>query len=75
MSRVPKNVLDLPMEQRALMALKEAVRKAVAERRKLGLSVYIWRDGKVVDVSRPKSRSRAPRASSSRTSRSGGTSR
>ena len=52
MSRVPVNVLTLPMEQRALMALRSAVRKAIAERRKLGLPIYIWSNGRVVDISR-----------------------
>jgi hypothetical protein len=51
MSSVPRNVLDLPLEQRALMALKEAVKKAIAERRRLGLPVYVWSDGRVVDIS------------------------
>lgn len=46
----PVNVLDLPMEERALMALKAAVEKVIEERVREGLPLYIWRDGKVVAV-------------------------
>lgn len=51
MSSIPPKVLDLPLEQRALMALKGAVKKAIAERRRLGLPVYVWSHGRVVDIS------------------------
>ena len=33
------------------MAMKEAVREALTERARLGLPSYIWRDGKVVELS------------------------
>ena len=32
------------------MALKAAVEKVIAEHAKNGLPIYIWRDGKVVEV-------------------------
>jgi hypothetical protein len=56
MSRVPQKVLDLPLEQRALLALKEGVRKAIAERRRLGLPVYVWSGGRVTDISSRRNR-------------------
>jgi len=49
MSSLPKNVRDLPLERRALLALKAAVKKkAITERTREGLPVYIWSGGKVV---------------------------
>ena len=47
----PMNILDLPLEERALMALKEAVDEVIEDRIRMGLPLYIWRDGKVVAVS------------------------
>ena len=46
----PINVLDLPLEERALMALQAAVEKVIEEHIREGLPLYIWRDGKVVAV-------------------------
>ena len=51
MSKPPKSVLRLPLEKRAEIAIKAAVAKAVDEQMRLGLPVYIWRDGRVVDLS------------------------
>ena len=51
MRKPPGNVLDLPLEQRAEMALKAAVEKAIAERARQGLPIYIWREGRVVELS------------------------
>lgn len=51
MSSLPRKFLDLPLEQRALMALKDGVKKAIAERRRLGLPVYVWSGGRVADIS------------------------
>lgn len=50
MTKPPANVLDLPLEVRGLMALKAAVEKVVVEHAQRGLPIYIWRDGKVVEV-------------------------
>ncbi|HMD86355.1 MAG TPA: hypothetical protein VKO18_16830 [Terriglobia bacterium] len=47
----PENLADLPLEKRALLALRAAVKKAIAERIREGLPVYIWSDGRVVDIS------------------------
>lgn len=42
--------LDLPLEQRALLALRSAVRKAIAERKRAGLPSYVWAKGKVAEI-------------------------
>ena len=48
MSKPSKAVLRLPLHKRAEIALKIAVAKAIDEHARLGLPVYIWRDGRVV---------------------------
>lgn len=50
MTKPPANVLSLPLEQRAEMALKAAVEEVIVEHARKGLPIYIWRDGKVVVV-------------------------
>ena len=47
----PKTFSNLPLEVRAEMALKAAVEKVIVEHARQGLPIYIWRDGKVVNVS------------------------
>ena len=61
MKRTAKNIADLPLEERALMALRAAARKAIAEDRKLGLPVYIWRNGRVEELPAPPPRTRKKR--------------
>ena len=51
MTKPPENVLKLPLEQRAEMALKAAVEKVIVEHARQGLPIYIWREGKVVEMS------------------------
>jgi len=51
MSRPSKQVLRLPLEKRAEIAFKAAVAKAIHEHTRLGLPIYIGRDGKVVELS------------------------
>jgi len=51
MTKPPANVLDLPLEERAEMALKAAVEKVILESAREGLPIYVWRDGGVVEVS------------------------
>jgi hypothetical protein len=58
-----KELLELPLEERAILALRAAVRKAIAERKRAGLPVYIWSKGKVVELG-----SRRPARSTARTS-------
>jgi hypothetical protein len=50
MIKEPPNVLELPMPERGLMALKVAVKKAIAEHARQELPIYVWRDGKVVEI-------------------------
>jgi len=50
MSKPSKAILQLPLEKRAEIAFKRAVAKAIDEHARLGLPVYIWRDGKVVEL-------------------------
>ena len=50
MTTPPANVLDLPLEERAEMALKAAVEKVIVEHARRGLPIYIWRDGEVVAI-------------------------
>ena len=45
------NLHDLPLAERGLMALKEAVAEMIEDHIRKGLPIYIWRDGKVVEVS------------------------
>jgi hypothetical protein len=51
MSKPSKDVLRLPLEKRAEIAFKVAVAKAIDEHARLGLPIYIWREGKVVELS------------------------
>jgi hypothetical protein len=61
MKRTAKKIADLPLEQRALLALRAAARKAIAEDRKLGLPVYVWRNGRVEELPAPPPRTRKKR--------------
>lgn len=51
MSKPSQDVMRLPIEQRAEIAFKAAVAKAINEHARLGLPVYIWRNKKVVKLS------------------------
>jgi hypothetical protein len=51
MKKPPANVLELPLIERAEMALNAAVEKVWGDHAREGLPIYIWRDGKVVEVS------------------------
>jgi hypothetical protein len=59
MIKPPGNVLELPLEQRAEMALKGAVEKVIVEHSRQGLPIYIWRDDKVVEMSLEELRQRS----------------
>jgi hypothetical protein len=41
---------DVPLDVRAEMALKEAVAEAIAEHKRMGRSIAVWQDGKVVKI-------------------------
>ena len=51
LTKPPTNILELPLAERAEMALKAAVEKVVESHVREGRPLYIWRDGKVVEVS------------------------
>jgi hypothetical protein len=51
MIKPPDNVLELPIEERATMALQAAAEGVVIEHARLGLPIYIWKDDKVTEVS------------------------
>jgi hypothetical protein len=46
----PPNVLELPLLERATMALEAAIENVIEEHIREGLPLYIWRDGRVVAV-------------------------
>jgi hypothetical protein len=46
----PLAVLELPLLERAAMAMKAAIENVIEEHVREGLPLYIWRDGKVVAV-------------------------
>jgi hypothetical protein len=50
LTKPPANILELPLGERAEMALKAAVEKVVEAHVREGRPLYIWRDGKVVEV-------------------------
>ncbi|MGC1483081.1 MAG: hypothetical protein WA789_04745 [Candidatus Acidiferrum sp.] len=45
-----QNVFELPLLERAEMAMKAAMERVIEEHIREGLPLYIWRDGKVVAV-------------------------
>jgi hypothetical protein len=49
-NKVREDVRDLPLKVKAEMALKEAVAEAIAEHKRRGNPIAIWRDGKVVVI-------------------------
>lgn len=57
MKRTHHSLLRLPMEKRAELALREAVKDVITEHARLGLPLYIGRNGKVVKLSPRKVRS------------------
>jgi hypothetical protein len=50
MKKPPANVLELPLQERALMALEAAVEKVWEEHARDGLPIYVLRDGTIVEV-------------------------
>jgi hypothetical protein len=55
-TRTPKGLLGLPLQKRAELALHKAVRGVIREHARLGLPIYIGRNGKVVKLSPSKVR-------------------
>ncbi len=50
MSTKKKELSDIPLEIRAEEAMKKAVAKAIADHKRTGDPIVIWRDGKVVKI-------------------------
>jgi len=50
MLKPPSDVFELPILERAAMAMKAAVEKVIEEHARQGLPLYIWCEGKVVAV-------------------------
>jgi phage shock protein A len=46
-SQAPRGLL----REEALQALREAVADVIAEHKRLGMPLIVWRDGKVVEIS------------------------
>ncbi len=51
MTKPLANVLELPILERAQVALEEAVRKLQIDRAHRGLPIHVWQDGKIVEIS------------------------
>lgn len=51
MNKPSRDVMRLPIEERAQIAFKAAVAKAIREHARLGLPIYIWRNQRVVKLS------------------------
>jgi hypothetical protein len=47
----PEELARMSWHERATRALEEAVVGVIAEHKRLGLSLVVWRDGKVVHIS------------------------
>jgi hypothetical protein len=45
-----ESLKDVPLDVRAEMALKEAVAEAIAEHKRMGQPIVVWRDGQVTKV-------------------------
>lgn len=56
----PPNVLELPMEIRVEMAMKAAVERLIEEHAREGRSIFIWQDGKVVEITAEELRADLP---------------
>jgi len=48
--KIKEDVRDLPLKVKAERALKEAVAEALAEHKRQGNPIAVWRDGKVVRI-------------------------
>jgi hypothetical protein len=46
--KMKKDVRNLPLQVKAEMAMKEAVAEALAEHKRLGNPIAVWRNGKAV---------------------------
>jgi hypothetical protein len=51
MTKPPANLLDLPLEVRAEMAMRAACEKVIIDHAREGRPIYVLRDGRVIEVS------------------------
>jgi hypothetical protein len=61
MKKPPPNVLDLPLHERALMALEAAVEGVMEEHARAGRPVYVLRDNEIIEISAEELRTLYPR--------------
>jgi hypothetical protein len=61
MKKPPANVLELPLVERAEMALKAAVERVMEEHAREGFPVYVLRDDEIIEISAEELRTRYPR--------------
>ena len=61
LNRPRTSIADLPLAERAEMALRAAVEKVIEEHVRDGRPVYVWRDGKVLEVSAQELREQSTR--------------
>jgi hypothetical protein len=50
MIKPPPDVFELPILERATLAMKAAIEEVIEDHAREGLPMYIWRDGRVVAV-------------------------
>ena len=50
MIKPPPGLLELPILERAALAMKAAIEEVIEEHIREGMPMYIWRDGRVVAV-------------------------
>jgi hypothetical protein len=51
MTATSKSILRLPLQKRAELAFNEAIQQVIEEHARLGLPLYVGRDGKVLALS------------------------
>ena len=68
MKKKHKSVLRLPLEKRAELALREAVEEVISEHLRMGIPLYVGRDGRVVKLS-PKEARRLSRSAHRKSAR------
>lgn len=64
-----RKLSDIPLEVRAEEALKKAVADTIADHKRTGDPIVIWRDGKVVKIPANQIEVREPQAEYSRSGR------
>ena len=62
MKRTEEKLADIPLEIRAEEALVKAVAKAIAEHKRAGHPIVVWRDGRVVKIPADQIEIREPEA-------------